>query len=260
MNIASLRERIRHLEGVQARLSPEGESRRKGDWHLGVTSIDAHLPDNVLPMRTLHDFTPDRSVNIPAVSAFVLMLLQRLPRRGPVLWCQTVESRHEFGRPYGPGLAGGDPGPERLVFVSLEKPRLMVFALEEALRLPHLAAVLGEGPPLSFTETRRLSLIAQKTGVPCLFINTQETGESSAAVTRWKVGPSAGPQNRHDERAPGAFAWSLELTRSRGGKPGSWEVFWNDDTHSFDTLSVSGHGTVHAHRLPPPHIAGRASA
>lgn len=253
MDIASLREKIRRIEGAHAVLEAEGRKRPAG-WRFGVPDLDHALPGGALSLEALHDFTPDKPVNVPAVSSLVHFLLPRLPRSGPVVWCRMAYGDTEYGRPYGPGLIRGGLDPSQLVFVSLKKAAFMAFALEEALKTPALAAVIGEGAPLGFTESRRLSLIAQKSRVPCLFVNTKESGEASAAVTRWRAGPVPGPvqgpAGPYDDRLPGNPAWSLELTRARGGRTGSWKVFWDDDTHSFAPFSASGARALRGRRLP----------
>lgn len=259
MDIASLREKIRRIEGVHAVLGAEGRKRPAG-WRFGVPDMDQALPGGALSLDALHDFTPDRAVNMPAVSSLIHFLLPRLPRRGPIVWCRMTHDNTEYGRPYGPGLLASGLDPARLVFVSLNKAASMAFALEEALKMPALAAVIGEGTPLGFTESRRLSLIAQKSRVPCLFVNTKESGEASAAVTRWRAGPVPGPSGPYDDRLPGKPAWSLELTRSRGGKAGSWKVFWDDDTHSFAPLPASGARTLHGRRLQGAVAPDRAAS
>ncbi|MGN6550920.1 MAG: ImuA family protein [Pararhizobium sp.] len=192
-------------------------------------------------------------MNITAVAALMLRLLARLPRKGPIVWCQTPFEAREHGRPHAPGLARCGVAAKRFVFVSLPHVREMGFALEEALAMQPVAAVLGEGPPLDFTETRRLSLIAAKSGVPCLFLNTAAAVEASAALTRWRVGPRPGPADPIDPKKPGCPAWAVELTRARGGTPGSWEITWNDETHSFRALSD-------ACDRPLPAVGGGAAA
>jgi protein ImuA len=188
-------------------------------------------------VAALHDFLPEQNVNIASAASFMLRLVSRLPRSGPIVWCQAPFTIHEHGRPYAPGLLKGALQPKRFVVVSLPHPRDMGFVLEEALAMAPVAAVLGEGPPLDFTETRRLSLIAGRSGVPCLFLNTEAVVEASVALTRWRVGPLPGPADPLDPKKPGPPAWAVELTRARGGKPGTWEITWDDETHSFRALS-----------------------
>lgn len=256
MNTASeldrLKEEIVRIEGRTRRFTSLAEGTEKS-WTSGLAAIDERLPEEGLAMAGLHDFFPEQRVNLAAVSAFVLRLVMRLPRSGPVVWCQAPFETREHGRVHAPGLLNAGLGPERVVVVSLPHPRHMGFVLEEALGLTAVAAVLGEGAPLDFTETRRLSLIAARSGVPCLYLNTDAVAGASAAMTRWRVRPLPSTPDPIDSRAPGPPAWGVELTRVRGGRPGAWEITWNDQTHSFRPLSD-------AFDRPLPEAGGGAAA
>ena len=240
MNTASeldrLREEVARIEGRTRRFNSLAESPGKA-WTFGLSALDGNLPEERLEIAGLHDFYPEQKANIAAVSAFLLRLVLRLPRAGPVVWCQAPFERREHGRLHAPGLLGTGLGPERVVTVALPHQRHMGFALEEALGLAPVAAVVGEGPPLDFTETRRLSLVAARSGVPCLYLNTDAVAEASVALTRWRVRPLPSAPDPSDPRAPGPPAWGAELVRVRGGRPGAWEITWDDQTHSFRSLS-----------------------
>lgn len=236
MELSRLREEIARIEGRTKRFTSLKESTEKA-WTFGLAEIDAALPEEGLSAGLLHDFFPEQKQNFTAVAALILRLLGRLPRRGPVVWCQGQLVAREYGRVHAPGLLKDGVRPERFVFVTLPQARQMGFVLEEALKMAPVAAVIGEGPPLSFTETRRLSLIAARSGVPCLFLNTEAVVEASAARTRWRVKPVPGPGDAIDPKTPGPPVWRVELIRARGGRPGAWEITWDDETHSFRLLS-----------------------
>ncbi len=154
----------------------------------------------------------------------------------------------EHGHPYGPGLKALGLAPERLVIVSLRRERELAFALEESLRSGVVAAVIGEGAPLGFTASRRISLACQEMAIPCLFLNTTDLHEASAAATRWRIAPAIGPPDAVDPRGPGLTSWSVSLIRARGGRahPDNlpWTVFWNDETHSFNLVAAAGDGAL----------------
>lgn len=236
LEIARLREEIARIEGQTKGFNTLVESAEKA-WNFGFRLLDENLPEGRLAMAALHDLCPEQKANIAAVSTFLLRLLLRLPRAGPVIWCQEPFGMREDGRLHAPGLFHAGLSPDRVVSVSLPHRRHMGFVLETALAMAPVAAVVGEGAPLDFTETRRLSLIAAKSGVPCLYLNTEAFVEASAARTRWRVGPLPSGGDPVDPKAPGPPAWGVELTRARGGRPGFWEITWNDKTHSFRPLS-----------------------
>ncbi|MEM7300491.1 MAG: hypothetical protein AAF468_05355 [Pseudomonadota bacterium] len=240
-----LRDQIHQIEGRTKTFAAlkQRESTIKR-WQFGDEAIDACLPEGALSYDSVHDFSPDHSTNAAFLSLLAALLIVRLPRKGRILWCTTLQDARENGVLYGPGLRmlGLDPG--RMIIAHLKKERDLAFVLEEATRAKALAAVVGEGPPLSFTATRRLVLAAQESGTPCLTLNTGRTVSASAATTRWRVAPIVGPPNPEDPAGPGFPAWSLTLTRARGSAPFSCNVCWNDETHSFNLVSPSRDGAL----------------
>jgi protein ImuA len=150
---------------------------------------------------------------------------------GAVLWVQDKTSLRLTGRPYRPGLP-----PDlrhRLIHVACDKPEDVLFALEEGLRCREIAAVIGEiaGNPraLDFTASRRLTLAAERHGVPLWLVRLDAARDLSSARLRWEVraAPSAPP--RWNARAPGPSAWRAELFRARAHPPGLWTL--HDDDH-----------------------------
>lgn len=144
-------------------------------------------------------------------------------RRG-VLWVQDRAAMRLAGRPYGPGL------PEtlrtRLIHVSADTPEDALFALEEGLRCRELACVIGEiaGNPraLDFTASRRLSLAAEKHGVPLVLARLDARRDLSSARMRWDIRSAPSPAQRWDARAPGMPNWRAELFRARVHPQGEW--------------------------------------
>ncbi len=264
MKIEHLREQIRKIErrNVSFQPVPGGDDSRAGSiWDFGCAAIDETLPGRQLARNGLHDFTVMRGRDTPAMGRFVLALLRRFldaepdmepvaghGRQGEIIWCQSSRNMHEHGRPYGPGLKALGLAPERLVIVSLHKERELAFVLEESLRSGAVAAVIGEGAPVGFTASRRISLACQEMTIPCLFLNTTGEHEASAATTRWRIAPAIGPPDKGDPRGPGLSSWSVSLIRARGGRahPDNlpWTVFWNDETHSFNLVSAPGNGAL----------------
>src|SRR4051812_23375327 len=108
---------------------------------------------------------------------------------GPVLWC--------LKRPdlYGPGLLAHGLDPARLVLVCAKRDDELLWAIEEGLRTPGLAAVVGEIGRLPMVAGRRLQLAAERSGVTAFLLPRWRNGAEamaererpSAAVTRWRV-------------------------------------------------------------------------
>ncbi|HSG32935.1 MAG TPA: hypothetical protein VLA37_00250 [Sphingomonadaceae bacterium] len=141
-----------------------------------------------------------------------------------LLWVQDRASLRLTGRPYRPGLP-----PQlraRLVHVAARSPEDALFALEEGLRCRELACVIGElaGNPraLGLTASRRLSLAAEKHGVPLFLIRHDAERDLSSARMRWDIRSAPSSRPRWNEAAPGAPAWQAELFRARGHRQGQW--------------------------------------
>lgn len=141
-----------------------------------------------------------------------------------LLWVQDRASLRLTGRPYRPGL------PEelrtRVIHVAAAKAEDALFALEEGLRCRDLACVIGEiaGNPraLGLTASRRLSLAAEKHGVPLFLVRHDATRDLSSARMRWDVRSAPSSHPRWNAAALGNPVWRAELFRARTHTPGEW--------------------------------------
>ncbi|CDO36724.1 MULTISPECIES: hypothetical protein [Novosphingobium] len=140
------------------------------------------------------------------------------------LWVQDREALRRSGRPYLPGLPRALR--HRLVHVSARSAEDALFALEEGLRCRDFAFVVGEvtGNPraLDFTASRRLSLAAERHGVPLWLVRLDAKADLSSARMRWRAQSCASPQPRWNPQAPGVPSWQAELFRARRHPPGTW--------------------------------------
>ncbi len=141
-----------------------------------------------------------------------------------VLWVQTREAARLTGRPYRPGLPTDLR--HRVIHVIAAKPEDALFALEEGVRCRDIAFVLGEltGNPraLDFTASRRLTLAAERHGVPLYLVRLDAERDLSSARLRWQVRAAPSAPSEWNPRAPGAAAWHAELFRARAHPPGEW--------------------------------------
>jgi protein ImuA len=133
--------------------------------------------------------------------------------------------------------------------VTVRREEDLFWAMEEGLRTPGIAAVLGETRAADATAGRRLSLAAEKNGIPALLLRPQPAPPQSVCTTRWRVAsaPSAVAS------APSAVAarWQVELRRNRFGKPSveempAWLLEWNDETHHLAVVPQAVHGSLGA--------------
>jgi len=257
-HLPELRERIRRIERPTALVH--------GVLPFGIAAIDQVLPGGGLALGALHEILgvggdEEDGALAAAFAAGILgrVGLHRTPgtpapcslpgaslaggrpgapppteeRRGGgmVLWC--------LPRPnlYGPGLAAHGLDPARLVLVRASRDAEILWAMEEGLRAPGIAAVVGEVGSLAAVASRRLQLAAERSGITAFLLRRWRVGGQAAheralpnaAVTRWRIAalPS---KSLPGEPGVGRPRWRIELLRCRGGEPASWEVEEADAT------------------------------
>lgn len=156
------------------------------------------------------------------------------------LWVQDRDALKRTGWPYRPGLPHALR--HRLVHVAAKNAEDALFALEEGLRCRDLAFVIGEitGSPraLSFTASRRLSLAAEKHGVPLWLVRLDAARELSSARMRWQARASPSPRPRWNAQAPGIASWRAELFRARRHPPGEWILHDDGDSLAAARLAA----------------------
>lgn len=201
---------------------------------LGARALDERLPGGGLSAAGLHEILPARSEwDDGATLGFALALLGRLAtrREGGILWATRQADL------YAPALAGFGIAAERLLLVRTGGDTESLWALEEGLRCPELAAVVGEVGELNPTAARRLQLAAETIQRPCLLLQRHRKAPrrrtaASPALTRWRV--AAGASDRSLSKSlVGNPAWRVELLRCRGGQPAAFEVEWDHATGDF---------------------------
>jgi len=229
--LPELREHIRRIERPTAPTH--------GVLPFGVAAIDRVLPSGGLARGALHEIlgaSGDEEDGALA-AAFAAGIVGRLAAQrslggdGMVLWC--------LPRPdlYGPGLAAHGLDPGHLVLVRAPRDDEILWAMEEGLRAPGIAVVVGEIGVLPAVASRRLQLTAERSGIIALLLRrwrdggqaARERALPNAAVTRWRIAalPSRPPSG---EPGVGRPRWRVELLRCRGGEPACWEVEVADAT------------------------------
>ena len=165
--------------------------------------------------------------------------------RRPFLWVQDKAALRLSGRPYLPGLAADLR--HRLVHVAAATPEDALFALEEGLRCHDMAFVIGEiaGNPraLDFTASRRLSLAAEKHGVPLWLVRLDARRDLGAARMRWEIAPAPSPRPRWNAHAPGIATWRADLFRAHTFHPGQW-ILCDDDALLVAEPFTPDHGDL----------------
>jgi protein ImuA len=223
--LPELRERVRRIE--RSRLAI------RGVLPFGVAAIDRVLPDSGLARGALHEIlgAGGDEEDGALAAAFAAGILGRLAGDGTVLWC--------LPRPdlYGHGLAAHGLDPAHIVLIRAPRDGEILWAMEEGLRTPGIAAVVGEVGTLAAVASRRLQLAAERSGITAFLLRRwRDSGQAArernlpnAAVTRWRI---AALPSQPLRGAPGVGRprWRVELLRCRGGEPACWEVEEADAT------------------------------
>jgi len=231
--MAALRERIAAIE----RSGPirESDARRAAPLAFGLAELDAALPGGGLARGGLHEVVGSGGdMADGAATGFLLMLLGRLAAGGrPVLWCLNRAAAVRGGLSgslYGPGLAAFGLDMERLILAQARNDTETLWAMEEGLHTPALAAVVAEVLDLDLTASRRLQLAAEAGGVTAFLLRPlPDRLQPTASLTRWRLGTAPGVPASDDplpDVEVGQPSWRAELMRCRGGRPGSWRLVW----------------------------------
>lgn len=149
----------------------------------------------------------------------------------------------EYGRPYGPGVAGVP-----LILAPAASLAEALWVMEQGLRSGAVSMGLGAVEGASLAQTRRLDFAAKQGEAVGLILSRGLDG-LSAARRRWRVSTQASAADPEDDRAPGPARLLAELTRGRGERPGAWMLEQDDETHRLrlaDRLADLG----------PPSVAG----
>ena len=245
-----LREQVRRLERANS-----VQRATRNAVPLGLPAIDALLPDGGLLAGALHEIeagpTPSSRVapHDGAALGFAAHILGRFGPHGSggtILWCRRTSATFDAA-PYAPALARWFD-PARLLLVTARRDDEVFWAMEEGLRCPGIAAVLGETRSVDATAGRRLSLAAEKHGVPALLLRPEPAPPQSVCVTRWRVA-SAPTQSTPGLADMGATRWRVQLRRNRFGAPAAdeiptWLVEWNDEAHGLSVVSQAGDGST----------------
>src|SRR3977135_1178858 len=158
--IATLRERIRRLEGTAGR--------RRLVLPFGLKAIDRHLPGGGLALGALHEVAGGGNGAIDGAAAALFTAGIAARTRGKVLWCLTRQDL------FAPALAQAGLNSDRVIYLQGGDEKTILACFEEGLRHGGLGAVVAEVVRLPMTASRRLQLAAE------------ESGTIGIALRRWR--------------------------------------------------------------------------
>lgn len=168
----------------------------------GYPGLDRHLSGQGWPQGALTEIL----LAAPGIGELrlVMPMLQRLTRAGQtVVWVSPPYT------PYAPALARAGVVLDNLIIVRCENAKDQLWALEQALRNPACALVMGWPAQLRQADTRRLQLAAEAGGGPgILFRSTGSSLNSSPAHLRLLLSASAGALHIELLKQRGSFAQS----------------------------------------------------
>jgi protein ImuA len=229
------------LRRAVAKIDPAFPLEQKGGLRLGVPALDAML-EGGLAFGALHELAPAGPFELGAAFGFAVALAALAAAGGRQVLCiETDFAALQGGAPYGGGLAHLGLSLDRLLILRVAHPRDALFACEEALKCPALAATLIElpedGAAADPVATRRLALAAQAGGGLGLLLRQRASPLPIPAMTRWQVAAALSEPDRFG--GLGRTRFDLSLKRNRHGRCGRVIVCWNHDEHSFAPEALS---------------------
>jgi protein ImuA len=214
---------------------------------LGLPTLDAALAGG-LALGAVHEVAPVTPVHLGAAFGFALAIIVRAlgyagksGRAAQALWIETDYAALEGGKPYGTGLDLFGVPMDRLLILRVPRPIDALWAFEEALKSPALAAVIAElpegGAAADLTATRRLLLAARAGNGLGLLLRHRSAACSTAAMSRWEV--AAAPSEPDRFGSLGRTAFDLSLSKNRRGRCSRFIVSWDHESKSFIPQALS---------------------
>lgn len=204
------------------------------------SAIEASFPQNIFPTGALHYFSSFTTGDAAATDGFMAGLLGRVLAPRPLqknLSDKSGQTRADKpsakvaciwvngSTVFPPALTLFGILPENIVFVQAGKAKESLWIVEEALKCQSLVAVVGQLKELSFTESRRLQLAVEKSGVTGLIHRRcPQSSHPIACAANWKI--TAANSVLNNLPGVGPARWQVELTKVRNGKTGNWLVEW----------------------------------
>jgi protein ImuA len=201
------------------------DARRRFSRTISIEdSVDQLLPHGGLSAGCIHEVKGSGLAN---AIVFASILSSRLAgNTGNVIYLAPDRSLHPLGLlPYSVNL-------DRFFYISIKRKRDLNWAVMEVLRCSQVSSVIAIVDGLNLTESRRLQLAAEASGVTGFLLGAANSEPIASPITRWKISSvKARADQRFDEPV-----WSVDLLYCRGGRPGNWTLEWRG--HALKTMRV----------------------
>ncbi|MBL1407380.1 ImuA family protein [Sphingobacterium faecale] len=216
--IRQLQEKILKLEGFK----PHTGILNRIDF--GLADIESAFPFGTFPTAAVHEFISPTAVHATATNGFIASIVAKLMHAGNFcLWISTKRSLSPIGLTHF-GIA-----PHQIIFIDITQDKDALWVMEQALKCNALAAVVAEMEEVSFSESQRLQLAVEKSNVTGFLHRRRPRHENTlACVSRWKIRSIA---SRVPDGLPGVGypTWEVSLEKVRNGRPGKWQVSWQNN-------------------------------
>lgn len=213
------------------------KSHQSGDSDtIGLGEIESAFPNGAFPKGVIHEFISILPEYSAACDGFISGLLSVLMQDGAgCVWISTGRKL------YPASLRNFNVEPDRIIFMDVATEKDTLWIMEEALKCDGLTAVIAELSGLTLTESRRLQLASEQSGVTGFVLRKNPAkAVNTIATARWKISPLPS-HNEEDIPGIGYPRWQVELLKVRNGNPGNWILEWaadrfvvNPDRHLYD--------------------------
>ena len=192
-----------------------------GTSNTDFAPFSSAFPNRVFPMGAIHEFVSYEPHDAASTTGFISALTALFMKEsGLCLWVGNEK------KIFPSGLKHFGIEPDRIVFINAPKQRDALWIIEEALKCEALTAVIGDVKELGFTESRRLQLAVERSGVTGFIHRYRPFSENAVAcTTRWKI-TSLPSITDDDLPGVGYSCWNVELLKVKNGRPNSWQVSW----------------------------------
>jgi protein ImuA len=191
---------------------------------IELGTINHSFPDSQFPLGVNHEFICNNNESLTASCGFIAGILSTLLKKGgAALW---ISSSHTI---FPPALVSFGINPAQFIFIRLRNRNQILWTIEEALKCEGLTAVVGEPSFIDLAISRRLQLATEQSGVTGFLLRTkQQTLNTTACTCRWQIHPL---QSETEDGLPGVGfpRLKVELLKVRSGRPGKWELEWNNE-------------------------------
>jgi protein ImuA len=208
--IRQLQQEILHLSGYRPALIDQANP--------ALGPINQAFPGQRFPTGAVHEFLCSNAESVSASSGFIAGILSTLMQKGGTsIWINSVI--------FPPALKSFGIEPDKILFINLKKSKEILWVMEEALRCDGLSAVICEIKEIGFTESRRLQLAVEQSGVTGFVLKAGLKNKLSSSVARWRIGHLPSDKTT-GLPGPGFPRWQVELLKIRNGQPGNWQIEW----------------------------------